>query len=483
MVATVTTLSEHNPEIKAMQGIFETQKGAYKSHSMPSAEERISQINRLKPALLRHQDALVEAANKDFGVRCPTETLFVEIATLVESIKYTTSNLRKWMRPERRKVGMNLKPAKAKVIYQPLGVVGIIVPWNYPFFLAIGPMITALAAGNRVMIKMSEFTPHCAQAVKAMLAETYSEDLVSVHCGEADVSIAFSKMPFDHLLFTGSSAVGKHIMAAAAENLTPVTLELGGKSPLLIHQSFPIRDAAERLAWGKCINAGQTCVAPDYTLIHHSKMDDVIEEFKRVVSRWYPNARDNDDYTAIINERQLQRLQGYLKDAEAKGARVVPINPEGADFEGSGKMPITLVFDTTEDMEIEQQEIFGPILIVKPYEKLEQAIQYINDRPRPLALYYFDYDHDRVDYVLNHTHSGGVTVNDTLTHVVAEDIPFGGVGPSGMGHYHGPEGFKTFSKAKGVVLKGKLNGTRFLYPPWNRRIHRMLLGAALRKPE
>ncbi|AUM12748.1 coniferyl aldehyde dehydrogenase [Ketobacter alkanivorans] len=482
MVAKVANFADHNPAIADMERILKAQKASYNQHRMPSAEERISLIKRLKPALIRHQDALVDAVNKDFGNRCATETRFVEIASLVETIKYNTKNLTKWMRPERRSLPVNLRPAKAKVVYQPLGVVGIIVPWNYPYFLALDPMIAAMAAGNRVMIKMSEFTPNAAEAMKAMLAEVYSEDQVAVITGEADVGIAFSKLPFDHLLFTGSTAVGKHVMAAAAENLTPVTLELGGKSPALIHESFPLKDAAERMSWGKCINAGQTCVAPDYTLVHRSKLDEFTAAFNEVVSTWYPSKRNNDDYTAVINERQLNRLKGYLKDAEEKGARIVPLNPANEDFEGSGKLPITLVFDTTEDMLIEQNEIFGPLLIVKPYDNLEEAMQYINDRPRPLALYYFDYDKDRADYVLNHTHSGGACVNDTLSHVAAEDIPFGGVGPSGMGHYHGKEGFLTFTKAKGVFYKGKVNATKLLFPPWNRRIHKMVLKLAL-KPD
>jgi coniferyl-aldehyde dehydrogenase len=475
MVAKVANIADHNPAIAEMERIFKAQKAAYKAHPMPSAEERVNQIKRLKPAMIRHENPLVDAVNKDFGSRCPTETRFVEIASLMETIKYNAKNLTKWMKPQRRHVSMNLKPAKAKVYYQPLGVVGIIVPWNYPYFLALDPTIAALAAGNRVMIKMSEFTPNAAQALKAMLAEIYSEDQVSVITGEADVGIAFSKLPFDHLLFTGSTAVGKHVMAAAAENLTPVTLELGGKSPALVHESFPLKDAAERMSWGKCINAGQTCVAPDYALIHRSKLDEFTKAFTDVVSTWYPNQRNNEDFTAVINERQLSRLQGYLKDAEEKGARIFPINPSNEDFEGSGKLPITLVFDTNSDMLIEQNEIFGPLLIVKAYDTLEEAMEYINDRPRPLAFYYFDYNQSRAEHVLSHTHSGGACVNDTLSHVAVEDIPFGGVGPSGMGHYHGHEGFLTFSKAKGVVLKGKINGTKLLFPPWNRRIHKMVL--------
>ncbi|MFZ5605013.1 MAG: coniferyl aldehyde dehydrogenase, partial [Pseudomonadota bacterium] len=364
--------------------------------------------------------------------------------------------------------------------HQPLGVVGIIVPWNYPYFLALSPMLPALAAGNRVMLKMSEYTPNAAEAMKKMLAEIYTEDQVSVITGEADVGIAFSKLPFDHILFTGSTSVGRHVMAAAAQNLTPVTLELGGKSPVIIHESFPLREAAERISWGKCLNAGQTCVAPDYVLVPRHRLDEFTSTFRDVVSTWYPTVRDNADFTSVVNARQLKRLQGYLQDAESKGAKIVPINPAKENFEGSGKLPMTLVLDTTDDMLIEQDEIFGPLLIVRAYDTLDQAIKHVNDRPRPLALYYFDYDAGRADYLLNHTHSGGMCINDTLTHVALDDLPFGGVGPSGMGQYHGREGFLAFSKSKGVVHKGKVNGTKLLFPPWNRRIHQILFKSMLK---
>ncbi|RLP53188.1 MAG: coniferyl aldehyde dehydrogenase [Ketobacter sp.] len=482
MVANVAQMQERNPTLTDLERIFQAQKAAFIAHPMPGAEERINQIQRLKPALLSHQDAFVAAVSKDFGSRCPTETRIVEIASLLETIKYCCKNLTRWMQPQKRNVAVNLKPAKARVYYQPLGVVGIIVPWNYPYFLALDPAIAALAAGNRVMIKMSEYTPHAAEALRSMLAEVFPEDRVAVITGEADVGIAFSKLPFDHLLFTGSTAVGKHVMAAAAENLTPVTLELGGKSPVVIHESFPLETAAERISWGKCINAGQTCIAPDYALVHQSKVDEFASAFTRVVSQWYPSKRNNEDFTAVINERQLSRLKSYLSDAKDKGAKIVEINPAHENFEGSGKLPITLVFNTTEDMLIEQNEIFGPLLIIKSYDAIEDAIQYINERPRPLALYYFDFDMQRAEHLLTHTHSGGACINDTLNHVAVEDMPFGGVGPSGMGHYHGHEGFLTFSKAKSVLIKGKFSATKMLFPPWNRRIHRFLLNVAMKNP-
>ncbi|MCG8669669.1 MAG: coniferyl aldehyde dehydrogenase [Pseudomonadales bacterium] len=480
MVANVAQIADHSPEIKDLKRIFEAQQKAFRANPMPTAEERIDNINRLKPALIKYADAIIESVNDDFTNRAKSETKIAEIMSSLEEIKYCAKNVRKWMKEEKRHVPISVRPAKAKVVYQPLGVVGIIVPWNYPVFLAISPLLPALAAGNRVMIKMSEYTPKTAETFKKLIGEVYSEDHVSVITGEADVGIAFSKLPFDHLLFTGSTSVGRHVMRAASENLTPVTLELGGKSPVIIHESFDMDEAAERISFGKCMNAGQTCVSPDYILAPSHQIEDFIESFTKVVSRWYPSKKNNQDFTAVVNQRQHQRLQGYLKDAEEKGARIVQINPANEDFADSQKIPITMVLDTTDDMLIEQDEIFGPLLIVKPYTSLDNAINYVNDRPRPLALYYFDMDVNRQDYVMNHTHAGGGCINDTLTHVATADIPFGGVGPSGMGHYHGKEGFLTFSKAKGIVAKGKVNGAKMIYPPWDRPIHKIIFKALLK---
>lgn len=484
MVANVAQMADHaaenNKEVQDMQHTFAAQKKAYRANPMPTAEERIEHLKRLKPALIKHMTALENAISDDFSNRCHSETKVAEMMSSLEGIKYHIKHVKKWMQDDKRHVPTPLKPAKAKVVYQPLGVVGIIVPWNYPVFLAIGPLLPALAAGNRVMIKMSEFTPRTAEVFKQMIAEIYPDDHVSVITGEADVAMAFTKLPFDHILFTGSTSVGKHVMRAAAENLTPVTLELGGKSPAIISESFPLNEAAERLSFGKALNAGQTCVAPDYVLCPQHKVDGFVEAMRTVINKWYPTMRNNDDYTAVVNERQYNRLQGYLKEAEEKGATIIPLNPANEDFDGTRKMPLTLVLNTSEDMVIEQDEIFGPIMIVKPYESLDEAINYVNDRPRPLALYYFDYNESRSDYVLRHTHSGGVCVNDTVSHVAVDDMPFGGVGPAGMGAYHGKEGFLTFSQAKGVYLKGKINGTKMMYPPWNRPIHKILFKALLK---
>lgn len=480
MVANVAQMAEHSQEIKDMKRVFEAQKQAYRSNPMPTAEERADNINRLKPALLDHSDAIVSAVNSDFSNRAESETKFMEIMTALEEVKYYAKNTRKWMKEESRHVPISIQPAKAKVVYQPLGVVGIIVPWNYPVLLAISPLLAALSAGNRVMIKMSEYTPETAEAFKQLIGQAYSEDHVAVVTGEADVGIAFSKLPFDHLLFTGSTSVGRHVMRAASENLTPVTLELGGKSPTIIHESFNMTEAAERIAFGKCMNAGQTCVAPDYVLVPNHQLDEFVAAFQKTVAQWYPTMKNNQDFTSVVNKRQQDRLLNYLSDAEEKGARVIQINPANEDFSDSQKIPVTLVLDTTEDMLIEQDEIFGPLMIIKPYSSLDSAINYVNDRPRPLALYYFDLDKNRQDYVMNHTHAGGGCINDTITHVGTSDIPFGGIGPSGMGHYHGKEGFLTFSKAKGILSKGKVNGTKAIYPPWNRPIHKILFKAFLR---
>lgn len=474
MVAEVKTLHGNSDEITRMRNLFEQQKAAFRQHSYPTAEERVEHLMRLKPAMLRHMDAICAALNEDFGARSEDETKLAEIMTTLEGIKYYAKNLRQWMKPQRRKVGAAQWPGSAWVTYQPVGVVGIVTPWNYPFYLALGPALGALAAGNRVMIKMSEFTPKSGELLKQILAEIFPEDHVAVINGEADVAQAFTQLPFDHILFTGSTNVGRHVMRAAAENLTPVTLELGGKSPCIIGENFPMKEAAERISFGKCFNAGQTCVAPDYVLCPRNRVDEFVDTFSAQVAQMYPTMRDNPDLTSVVNARQHARLQNYLKDAQEKGARVVPVNPANEDFSGTHKIPFTFVLDVTDDMLIAQEEIFGPLLIVQPYESLKDALDYVNARPRPLALYYFDWNQDNCNYVLNHTHSGCASINDTMTQVGVDDIPFGGVGPSGMGHYHGYEGFLTFSNTKGVFRKGRLNATKNILPPFGRGFHNFI---------
>ncbi len=451
------------------------QKAAFLAKPMPDAQHRIESLNKLKRIIINNSDAIIHSISTDFSNRSESETLLAEIFPLLEAIEYSKSRIKKWMKTQKRKVPMTVMPAKVSVMYQPLGVVGIVVPWNFPLFLGLSPLVSALAAGNRAMIKMSEFAPRTAELVKQIIGAEFSPDEVAVFTGEVDVSTEFTKLPFDHLVFTGATPVGKIVMRAAAEHLTPVTLELGGKSPTIIHESFPIDEAAERIAFGKGMNAGQICVSPDYILCPRPKVNAFAQAFVKAMSRNYPSLRSNEDYTAIINDRQLKRLQSYLQDAEEKGAQIITVNPSGETFENTRKFPMTLVLDTTEDMLIEQEEIFGPILPIKAYDSMDEAIQYVNQGPRPLALYYFDWDKQRAEDVLARTHSGGACINDTLSHVTADDAPFGGIGPSGMGHYHGKEGFINFSKAKTVVRKGRINTTRFVAPPWNKPAYNLLV--------
>jgi coniferyl-aldehyde dehydrogenase len=327
-----------------------------------------------------------------------------------------------------------------------------------------------LSAGNRVMLKLSESTPATGLLLKALLGRIFPEDLVCVVLGEADIGVAFSRLRFDHLLFTGATSIGKHVMRAAAENLTPVTLELGGKSPAIVSRDVPLKDAAERIAFGKTLNAGQTCVAPDYVLVPEDRVGAFIEAYRQAVRGFYPTLADNPDYTAIINDRQLARLNGYISDATSKGALLIPLFDQGQ----GRRMSHSLLLNVTDEMMVMQDEIFGPLLPIVPYKDLDEAFAYISQRPRPLALYYFGYDKREQNRVLHETHSGGVCLNDTLLHVAQDDMPFGGIGASGMGHYHGHEGFLTFSKAKGVLIKQRFNAAKLIYPPYGKSIQKLI---------
>lgn len=452
--------------IEQMHALFEQQKASYRHHPMPSAPERISLLKKLKKVVIHHQDNLAEAINLDFSCRSKNETLMAEILTSVESINDAIKHTHQWMRPSKRRVSILFAPAKNEVIYQPLGVVGIMVPWNYPIFLALTPLAAALAAGNRVLIKMSEFTPNLNAALKTMLSEALPENQVAIIEGEAEVATAFSQLPFKHILFTGSTNVGRLVMAAAAKNLTPVTLELGGKSPAIVSQHMPIKDAVQRICYGKSLNAGQTCVAPDYILVHHTQKDAFINEYQRVFSKMYPTLQNNPDYTAIINEQQHKRLIGLIDDAKQKGATLIECNPAQEDLSSGRKLAPVLAHNIEDNMLIAQEEIFGPILPIIPYKTIDDAITYITERPTPLSLYYFGYHKKEATKVLHHTQAGGVTINDTLMHLAQDDMPFGGVGDSGMGSYHGWDGFLTFSHAKSIHKKGRLSSGSLVYPPY-----------------
>lgn len=464
----------HQPEaeISRLQQLFAAQRVAFAKAPYPPLAERIARLDRLKHLLLDNQDAIVAAISADFGVRSRHETLLAEFFPSIEGINHSKKHLKAWMRPQRRPVSIWFKPASARIVPQPLGVVGIIVPWNYPLYLALGPLIAALAAGNRALIKMSEFTPQTGDLLASLIAKNFAADEIAIVNGAAEVAQAFSALPFDHILFTGSTAVGRHVMRAAADNLTPVTLELGGKSPTIVAPDYPLATAAERLLYGKCLNAGQTCVAPDYLFLPQGQEEAFIKAAHAIVNKWYPDMARNGDYSSVINARHLARLQGYLDDAKAKGARIVPL--VDGDFAGSGKLPPTVVLNVSEDMKIMQDEIFGPLLPIMSYRQMDEAIAYVNDHGRPLALYYFDYNNSRIQSVLTHTVSGGVTLNDTILHVPQDDLPFGGVGPSGMGHYHGREGFETFSKMKPVFVQSRLNALGLMRPPYGKTIESLL---------
>ncbi|MEB0007737.1 MULTISPECIES: coniferyl aldehyde dehydrogenase [unclassified Pseudomonas] len=470
MPAEIACQQESEQAFNELEQLFNNQRRAFAANPMPLAGQRLQWLKTLRTLLSDERQALVDAINSDFSHRSADETLLAELMPSLLGIQYASKHLKKWMKPSRRHVGMAFQPASAKVIYQPLGVVGVIVPWNYPLFLAIGPLVGALSAGNRVMLKLSESTPTTGQLLKRLFAQVFPEDLVTVVLGEAEVGMAFSTLPFDHLLFTGASSIGKHVMRAAAENLTPVTLELGGKSPAIVSSDVPLEDAAERIAFGKTLNAGQTCVAPDYVLVPEDRVDGFVDAYRKAVQKFYPTLIDNPDYTAIINDRQLARLNRYLDDASSKGARVIPLFEQGQ----GRRMPFSLLLNVSDDMTVMQDEIFGPLLPIVPYSRIDQAFVYINQRPRPLALYYFGYNKAEQQRVLEQTHSGGVCLNDTLMHVAQDDMPFGGVGPSGMGHYHGHEGFLTFSKAKGVFIKQRFNAARLIYPPYGKAIQRLV---------
>ncbi len=466
--------------LTTMRQQLSSQRAAFLKDPMPSADRRKRHLFQLASALKTNQHRLAEAIDRDFKGRSRDETLLAEIFPSLDGIRHAIHHVGHWMHPSRRRVGLIFQPARARVLYQPLGVVGVISPWNYPVYLTIGPLTGALAAGNRVMIKASEHTPHTTEVIRQMLAGRFAQDHVTVVSGDADIAAAFSKLNFDHLLFTGSTAVGRHVMRAAAERLTPVTLELGGKSPALVAPGYPIDTAAARIAFGKCFNAGQTCIAPDYLLCPQDRVDAFVDAFSSAVSRMYPTMAANPDYTAIVNQRQFERLSDYLTDARQKKGRLLEINPSADNFKGTLKMPVWLVLEPANSMTVMQQEIFGPILPIIAYRELSEAIDHINSRPRPLALYYFDHNRRRIPTVLNQTRSGGVCINDTLAHVAQDDLPFGGIGQSGMGAYHGITGFQTFSKARPIFQRGRVNSTRLAWPPYGSRIQRWLYRFLLR---
>jgi len=452
-----------------LAGVVGRQRAAFLRHGPPSLTERRASLKKLRMALLARRVDLEAAINADFGHRSRHETAIMEMLGLIWGIDYLHRNLRRFMRRERRHVALPMRLARAHVEYQPLGVVGIVAPWNYPLSLALMPLATALAAGNRAIVKPSEFTPAASEILTLLIAETFTDDEVTVVTGDAATGAVFSALPFDHLFFTGSSGVGKAVMRAASEHLVPLTLELGGKSPVLVDRSQPLERVARAIAYGKLANAGQTCVAPDYLLLPEGDLHSFVEAWRQAVAALYPDGPGSQDYSSILNTRHHERLRGLLDDAQAKGARLMEIGPAaGQPKARAHTLAPTLVFDVRDDMRIMQEEIFGPVLPIVTYRDLSEAIAYVNARPRPLALYYFGSSSASRRRVLTETTSGGVTVNGTLLHYVQDDLPFGGVGASGTGAYHGIEGFRAFSHHKAVFDVGRWNGGALLRPPFGK---------------
>jgi coniferyl-aldehyde dehydrogenase len=466
-------MSPHSADRQAMMDILARQKVAHLRDGAPSAKLRIDRLDRCIRLLIDHEAAIVAALNADFGNRPAAVTGITDVAGSIGPLKHAKANLETWMRPEKRKTTpalLGLFGAKAEVRYQPKGVVGVISPWNFPINLTFAPLAGVLAAGNRAMIKPSEYTPATSALMAEMVRKAFDEEEIAVVTGGPEVGQAFSELAFDHLIFTGATSVARHVMRAAAENLTPLTLELGGKSPVVLGRSADMPTAAARIMAGKTLNAGQICLAPDYVLAPQDKLSEFVEEAKRSVSAMFPTIKDNPDYTAVIADRHYDRIKGYVDDARAKGAEIIEINPGGEDFsqQEHRKIPPTLIINPTDEMKVMQDEIFGPVLPVKTYGTISEAVGYVNAHPRPLGLYYFGTDEGERERVVEATTSGGVTVNDVIFHVAQEDLPFGGVGPSGMGSYHGHDGFKEFSHKKAIYrqLKTDIGPMKALRPPY-----------------
>jgi coniferyl-aldehyde dehydrogenase len=473
--------ADHGQRMKA---VLQRQKAANLRDGAPSVEARIDWLDRCIKLLIGHEAAIVKALNDDFGNRAAAVSGITDVAGSVGPLKHAKANVKAWMRPEKRKTTpalLGFLGAKAEVQYQPKGVVGIISPWNFPVNLTFAPLAGVLAAGNRAMIKPSEFTPATSELMATMFAELFDEDEIAVFPGGPEVGQAFSELAFDHLIFTGATSIARHVMKAAAQNLVPITLELGGKSPVILGRSADYATAAARVMAGKTLNAGQICLAPDYVLAPEDKLRQFVSAAVESVETMFPTIKDNPDYTAVIADRHYERIQGYIADARAKGAEVVEINPGNEDFsqQQHRKIPPTLIINPTEDMKVMQEEIFGPVLPVMTYSTVSEAIDYVNAHERPLGLYYFGADAAEEAQVLNSTTSGGVTVNDVIFHVAQEELPFGGVGPSGMGSYHGVDGFREFSHRKSIYrqLKKDLGPMKALRPPYGEGVMKYIAGA------
>jgi coniferyl-aldehyde dehydrogenase len=456
-----------------LSALLERQRKAW-SANPPDRAQRMADMAALREAVVRRMPALVAAMQADFGHRSRHESLISDGVIVLQEIDHVRKHLRRWMRPKRRFADWLFWPARTELQYRAVGVVGIISPWNYPVNLGLVPLVTAIAAGNHVMLKPSEYTPHTSRALTELFAEVFPPERVSVVEGGAELAARFAALPFDHLFFTGSTAVGRKVMAAAAPNLTPLTLELGGKSPAIIAADYPIETAAARIAAGKLFNAGQTCIAPDYVLVPRAKRDALVDALRQCVERSYPDFSQNQDFTSIINEGHFNRLRGLVDEARAAGARIISLPNDAAHDPARRRFAPTLVLDAPLDSRLMQEEIFGPVLPLVPYDTLDQALQLIAALPRPLALYHFDHDRKRTRRVIAAQLAGGVNVNDCLLQFGQTHLPFGGIGPSGMGQYHGHAGFLAMSKQLPIMYQSRWPSWALMRPPYGKLAERLI---------
>ena len=463
-----------NPNLEMkMKEKLQIQRKSYLQEGFVDTDTRIDRIDRAIDVLVRFSNKISDALDSDFGCRPRQVTMLSDVLGSIASLKHAKKHVKTWMKSEKRSTAfpLNILGGKSRIEYQPKGVVGLVAPWNFPVSMVFQPMSGIFAAGNRIMIKPSEYTPNTSKIIEEMIEEVFSEEEATTICGGPEVGQAFSSLPFDHMIFTGATNIARHVMAAAAQNLVPVTLELGGKSPVVISRSAKLKMSLERILLGKTLNAGQICLAPDYLMIPEEDLDQIIDLAKDIVSSMYPNISENPQYTAIVNKRHFDRLSGYLNEAKERGLDLISLHSSShGDPENvaSKKIPPILIPNPQEDMAIMQEELFGPILPVKTYRDFEECISYINSKPRPLAVYYFGNDGSEESDLISRTTSGGFCINDVIMQVAQEDLPFGGVGDSGMGSYHGLEGFRTFSHAKSVYKQTKINFAKLggLMPPY-----------------
>jgi len=470
---------QHSAEIE-LNRILEAQRSAFKAEGPVALETRVDRIDRCIAMLVDNQEAICAAVDKDFGSRSKHVTLMTDIMTSVGSLKFVKKNLKKWIKPEKRTpfIPMNFLGGKAYVKHQPKGVVGVMTPWNVPVNMIFSPLADILGAGNRAMIKPSEFTPHTAELMKHLFAQYFEETEICVVTGGPETGAAFSSLRFDHIIFTGATTIGRLVMKAAAENMVPVTLELGGKSPVIISEQVDINKAAESIITGKAMNGGQLCISPDYCFVPQGKLEAFVKQCRSVIAQQYPTVQGNADFTACINTRHFDRVKSYIDEARDKGARIVPLCPQGEEFSSPDehKIALHLVIDPDDSLACMQDEIFGAVMNIKTYSEIEDAIDFVNDRERPLALYYFGNDKLEQAKVLDNTISGGVTVNNVTMHVACDDLPFGGIGHSGIGSYRGRDGFRTFSHARSVYQEGWVNLSKLAgtLPPFGQKVEKML---------